>query len=135
MTMRLTFKDHREKIFRVIGDQHGLYTDAFKLALKETMRRLDAAERVVEAANAVCACTCTDEPCSALDTFRRMRASYDSIVREQGNSVCSCSPKKRCDFCGWPIKATIADGCTVDSCSLRPLPDKRSHCAECEGSL
>lgn len=28
----------------------------------------------------------------------------------------------RCDRCGWPLKATTAEGCTADSCSMRPMP-------------
>jgi hypothetical protein len=48
---------------------------------------------------------------------------------------CSCSPAKRCDRCGWPLKAAVADGCVVGNCSQRPLPDRRSHCAECGGAL
>lgn len=29
----------------------------------------------------------------------------------------------RCDWCRWPLKATIDEGCTADSCSMRPMPD------------
>jgi hypothetical protein len=29
---------------------------------------------------------------------------------------------KWCDWCGWSIKPTIEEGCTTDSCSMRPMP-------------
>jgi hypothetical protein len=28
----------------------------------------------------------------------------------------------RCNRCGWPLKATIEEGCTEGNCSQRPLP-------------
>ncbi len=32
----------------------------------------------------------------------------------------------RCRICGWQLKESIEDGCTVESCSLRPAPEKRA---------
>ena len=32
----------------------------------------------------------------------------------------------RCRVCGWPIKEDLAQGCTADSCSLRPAPQYRA---------
>lgn len=30
--------------------------------------------------------------------------------------------RDRCDHCGWPLKKTLAEGCTVGNCSMRPMP-------------
>lgn len=34
--------------------------------------------------------------------------------------------ESRCRVCGWPIRATIEEGCTIESCSQRPLPKSRA---------
>jgi len=34
--------------------------------------------------------------------------------------------ENRCRICGWPIYEFPIDGCTIDDCSLRPLPKKRA---------
>lgn len=28
----------------------------------------------------------------------------------------------RCDWCHWPLVDDMAAGCTVDNCSMRPMP-------------
>ena len=28
----------------------------------------------------------------------------------------------RCDWCGWPIKESVGEGCVADNCSMRPQP-------------
>ena len=30
--------------------------------------------------------------------------------------------KSRCDWCGWPLKETVEEGCIRGNCSMRPLP-------------
>jgi hypothetical protein len=32
----------------------------------------------------------------------------------------------RCRICGWPLKQTMIEGCTADSCSQRPVPVRRA---------
>jgi hypothetical protein len=32
----------------------------------------------------------------------------------------------RCRICGWPLAASVDQGCVLDSCSLRPLPKTRA---------
>ncbi|OPX96073.1 MAG: hypothetical protein A4E60_03517 [Syntrophorhabdus sp. PtaB.Bin047] len=32
----------------------------------------------------------------------------------------------RCRVCGWPLKQTIEEGCTAESCSMRPAPQRRA---------
>lgn len=34
--------------------------------------------------------------------------------------------ESRCRICGWPLVEKIEDGCTKESCSMRPVPDKRA---------
>lgn len=34
--------------------------------------------------------------------------------------------ESRCRICGWPLKQSIEEGCTSDSCSMRPVPEKRA---------
>lgn len=34
--------------------------------------------------------------------------------------------ESRCTVCGWPLYPTIEEGCTVNSCSMRPRPDWRA---------
>jgi hypothetical protein len=35
-------------------------------------------------------------------------------------------PEHRCRVCGWPLKATIQEGCVPGNCSQRPLPTRRA---------
>jgi ABA sandwich protein len=37
--------------------------------------------------------------------------------------------ESRCRICGWPLKEVIRDGCTKESCSLRPAPKVRADTA------
>ena len=30
--------------------------------------------------------------------------------------------RERCDWCGWPLTATVSEGCVWDNCAMRPLP-------------
>jgi hypothetical protein len=46
--------------------------------------------------------------------------------------------RTRCDWCGWPLKEKIEDGCTWNSCSMRPMPhndltDIKQECRKAEG--
>ena len=34
--------------------------------------------------------------------------------------------KTRCRVCGWPLKQTVEEGCTTESCSMRPAPQRRA---------
>lgn len=34
--------------------------------------------------------------------------------------------ESRCRICGWPLKPTIEEGCTQESCSQRPAPINRA---------
>lgn len=45
----------------------------------------------------------------------------------------------RCAVCDWPLAATVAEGCTIDSCSYRPyegtpeyarIQERRLHLAQ-----
>lgn len=35
-------------------------------------------------------------------------------------------PEDRCRICGWTLKENTFEGCTAESCSLRPAPDRRA---------
>lgn len=35
-------------------------------------------------------------------------------------------PSDRCGVFGWPLAPAIQDGCTADSCSMRPVPARRA---------
>lgn len=35
-------------------------------------------------------------------------------------------PADRCRICGWTLAGSLDDGCTAESCSLRPLPSRRA---------
>src|ERR1051326_7076061 len=34
--------------------------------------------------------------------------------------------ESRCRICGWPLVADMREGCTAESCSLRPAPERRA---------
>lgn len=34
--------------------------------------------------------------------------------------------ESRCRICGWPLVEKLKDGCVADSCSFRPVPDRRA---------
>lgn len=34
--------------------------------------------------------------------------------------------EKRCRVCGWPLAASVDEGCVADNCSQRPLPKHRA---------
>lgn len=48
----------------------------------------------------------------------------DALVAEKvmGNVF----PADRCRICGWTLKESIVEGCTAESCSLRPAPTRRA---------
>lgn len=35
-------------------------------------------------------------------------------------------PADRCRICGWPLAATVQEGCVLSNCSQRPVPDRRA---------
>lgn len=37
----------------------------------------------------------------------------------------------RCDRCGWPYAVERSEGCAPGDCSMRPLPDMKTHCPGC----
>lgn len=34
--------------------------------------------------------------------------------------------ESRCRVCGWPLATAADEGCTADSCSMRPKPERRA---------
>lgn len=32
--------------------------------------------------------------------------------------------QSKCEICGWPLRDKVEDGCTKESCSMRPCPKK-----------
>lgn len=64
----------------------------------------------------------TDDP---REWFEERRAAGAVFKVTVGRGHC-----QRCDRCGWQFGAGSA-ACRIGSCSMRPLPEKRTTCAGC----
>lgn len=53
------------------------------------------------------------------------RAGGNRGLLFSGGSVLQMSQPKRCGVCGWPLAESLAEGCTEQSCSMRPAPRVR----------
>lgn len=53
-------------------------------------------------------------------------AVSDDINRKISEARRQPWDESRCRICGWPVKASLLDGCTVNSCSQRPAPARRA---------
>lgn len=52
----------------------------------------------------------------------------ESLVNERGEGrqkTAAADDESRCAVCGWPLKATIDEGCVRANCSQRPPPDRK----------
>jgi hypothetical protein len=96
-----------------------------------------------------CDCQCHPRAPSPQPEKGKAHLAGRSDAREaQPSAPPSPSAAARCDVCGWPLKASDADGCVPGNCSQRPRPapvataprrereDSRSErwaiCAECK---
>lgn len=63
----------------------------------------------------------------ALET--RERSAQPTAGGEKAQSFVPRPHCNRCDRCGWEFAQNC--GCTPNSCSQRPMPEKRDRCAGC----